>query len=54
MGRLTQEISNLTKSLHTARTEVDALREEGEESKRMLEEAQSRIAIAGLQDALHQ
>ncbi|XP_059075109.1 putative leucine-rich repeat receptor-like serine/threonine-protein kinase At2g24130 [Cryptomeria japonica] len=35
------------------RTEVDALRKEREESKRMLEEAQIGTAIVGLQDVIH-
>lgn len=50
---LTKEISDVTESLHTARGEVDALREEKEESERTLEEAQIGIAIIGLQDVIH-
>lgn len=51
---MTHEIADLIESLHTTRTEVDALREEREESERMLEEARTGIAIIGLQDVIHQ
>lgn len=46
--RLTWEIADLTESFHTTRTEVDALRAEGEEVERMLEEARIGTDITGL------
>lgn len=46
--KLQQEIAYLTESLHTTRIEVDALGEEREESKRILEEARTGMTIEAL------